>query len=181
MIDSILTWWHGVPVQWGPVAGYVSLIIIIVTTVRKAILRRRVVALGPGKELREALVKARTRLNDINTSPRRSSWFLKDERNETGRTVRDFVGQVHDKKLRKFVTEVADAWEKAFAEAPPERPAYSGVLKDGVSTAAPQQAADNAEDMERFQRQADAVKLGLESLNLALGRLDTLEKRIRGR
>lgn len=181
VIDSILTWWHGIPVQWGPVAGYVSLIILMVTGVRKMILRRRVVALGPGKELREALVRARTRLNDIKASPRRSSWFLKDERNETGQTVLDFAGQVHDKKLRKSVTEVANAWESAFTVAPPERPAYSGVMKDGASTAAPQQAADAAEDNERFQRQADAVKRGLESLNLALGRLDTLEKRVRGR
>jgi hypothetical protein len=164
------------------VAGYLSLFILMINGIRKWFIRRRIVAIGPVKDVREALVKTRTRLNDIKADPRRSPWFLKEERNETDAAISDLVGQVHDAKLSRYLREVADAWKGAFASAPPPRGGDYGVTVPGpVDPIALRQAAEASEDAECFQRQADAVKFGLKSLGLALARLDALEKKTRGR
>lgn len=82
-------------------------------------MRRHKLALGAADdELREALITARTRFEDIVTEGRRAAWFSAEERRETGRRIQDLAGRRADQVLRDELARVVKAWDDAVVVAP---------------------------------------------------------------
>ncbi|MFJ6895652.1 hypothetical protein [Streptomyces hokutonensis] len=129
-------------------------------------------------ELREALITARTRFEDIVAAGRRADWFTAEERRETGRTIEDLIGRRTDQTLREHLTEVAQAWDQAFAHAP----GAAGPMfrwSDHVTT--PQEREESARVQTQFGKEADVARTGLQHIKAALTRLDELERKTHGR
>ncbi|MFI5880194.1 hypothetical protein [Streptomyces sp. NPDC051554] len=140
---------------------------------------RNKLALGPAdNELRQALAAARSRFEDVIAQGRRADWFRTDERRETGRTVEDLVGRRTDQILRNELTEVANAWKQTAANAPrPSRPQIRSM--NHVTT--PQERAESEHVRERFGKETEEARKGLEHIKAALTRLDELERKTHGR
>jgi hypothetical protein len=135
-------------------------------------LRRR--AMGPAKELREALVGSRTTFNEIGSmGGRDKSYFLDREKKMTGQNLLDLVNQLEDVELTSYLDQAGKAWDQAAALAPPKR---GGGLVN--LSAPPSDALRKAEEARAglYAEQTDRADEGIKACNDALGRLNALER-----
>ncbi|WP_055491025.1 hypothetical protein [Streptomyces sp. TP-A0356] len=176
MTLAAASWWTDWP-KFLP--GWLAFAWTLGTGARKVWLRSHKVALGAAdNELREALKTARTLFEDITSQGRRTvDWFQAAERRETSRTIRDLADRRKDRILCQELKAVADAWDKAFAVAPPMR------VSDWFPNAnlSPQVRQERESDQQRFAEQVSFTQTGLDHLTAALGRLNELERRTLGR
>jgi hypothetical protein len=128
--------------------------------------------------VRTQLTAMRTLFTDITAEGRRTDWFLDSQRQESGRQLRDLVERLGDHKLKRSMTEVADAWDKAFALAPATRGPMVRWTDDVIT---PQERARSAADQKRFGEQSEVAHEALEQVKSALSRLNALERRTTGR
>ncbi|MEV6542302.1 hypothetical protein [Streptomyces sp. NPDC051665] len=147
--------------------------------IRRVFDRRARLALGAAPDdVREALITARTRFEDIVTEGRRANWFTAEERRETARAIRDLMGRGTDQTLREHLTRVVDAWDEAFALAPG---AAGPMAQWGLQPISPQEREESARVQTQFGKEADVSRTALEDIASALTRLDELEQRTHGR
>lgn len=146
---------------------------------RKLWLRRHKVALGAADDaLREALIVTRKRFEDITSNGGRTvDWFQEDERRETARTIRDLAERRKDRILVRELTAVAEAWDKAFAPAPPQRMSHWFPN----SHLDPKVRQEQESDQQRSAEQIASAHNGLDHLKAAVDRLNKLERRNIGR
>jgi hypothetical protein len=136
-------------------------------------------ALGAAPDdLREALITARTRFEDVVAQGRRADWFMAEERRETGRKVEDLIGRRTDQTLRQHLTQVAQAWDQAFAHAPG---AAGPMVRWSNHVPTPQEREESGRVQMRFGKASDVARTGLEHIKAALTRLDEPERRAHGR
>lgn len=87
------------------------------TNKRREDLRRR--AMGPSKDVRETVGRARTLFIEvISLGGKDRSYFLAEDRKIIGREIRDLIGQVDDDELRDLFVQIATAWDYAAANSP---------------------------------------------------------------
>lgn len=168
-------WWD----DWPKLAGWAAFAVTIIAAGWRSWVRRRKVALGAADgDLREALVIARTRFEDITTpGGQRADWFTAEERRETDRRIEDLTERRSDPALRAALEGVVGAWRSSFGEAPPWRN-RSGYL-DHQPT--PQEREQQQADQQRFARQIEFAHAGLDHVKTALARLNELERKTLGR
>ncbi|MEV0483757.1 hypothetical protein AB0I69_24510 [Streptomyces sp. NPDC050508] len=146
---------------------------------RKVWLRRHHVALGAADDvLREALTITRTLFEDITSNGHQTvDWFEDEGRRETSRTLRDLAERRKDRILCRELRAVADAWDKAFAVAPPMRMSdwFPGI------EVTPELRQERESDQRRFAEQVASAHTGLDHLKAALTQLNRLERRNIGR
>ncbi|MGX1763339.1 hypothetical protein ACWIG5_41695, partial [Streptomyces lydicus] len=114
------------------------------TLLYKAWTRRHMVALGPdGMAVREALTTARSLFGEIiDERGCDASWFLAEERRDTGQRLKDLSQRRDDPELRQAMVRVAQAWGDASGSA---QSLYLSWLADSYLTAGEvEQAADVA-------------------------------------
>lgn len=168
-------WWSDWP-KFLP--GYLAFGATVYTQGQAIIVRRHRRRLGPADAaVREHLTTTRSLLEDIIHQGRLSNWYLADERRETARKLRDLAERRADARLTSSLTAIADAWDKAFASAPP--PSIYFGWAGNVPT--PQELAKEAEEQAQYERQAEAAREGLEQVKTAFDRLNDLEHRTTGR
>ncbi|MFF0243538.1 hypothetical protein [Streptosporangium sandarakinum] len=163
--------------QWGQVPGYLAFTVVCWQGIRKWWNRRRVVALGPQKEVREALAAAKVLFADITTEPKRTDWFKSQERRYTAEQLRDVADQVGDRSIREHLLAAAQSWEAAAASAPEDMP-YVTFL-DAPPTAL--ELAREAEDKALYEVQVNHARVGVEVVREAIRRMNDIERKTRGR
>ncbi|MGW5136195.1 hypothetical protein [Streptomyces sp. NPDC004135] len=170
------SWWHDWP-KFLP--GWLAFLATIGTVLYKAWTRRHVVALGPDDvAVREALTTARRLFEEIiDERGVDATWFLAEERRDTGQRLRDLSQRRDDPELRGAMTGVAQAWSDSSASAPPSRVlmAYADVSES------PQERRRRQKYAQARARQVNYAREGIEGVETALRRLNKLERKIFGR
>ncbi|TMR88118.1 hypothetical protein [Nonomuraea basaltis] len=190
LLEDLASWWNGLDwsqAQWGPIPAWLGLLFTfitlttgLVTWVAKRRTRRLRRAMGPADDLRDALKTIRRLFQDIAAEPRRSPWFIDEQRREAGQRLRDEAERLDDAKLQKHVRSAADAWDAAFAAAPPsEGPFIAYAGSDTIISARSDQ--QRAADGPRFAMQSEQAHAGLSAVGAALERLNRLERKVVGR
>ncbi|MFJ8139202.1 hypothetical protein [Streptomyces sp. NPDC096013] len=176
LLSAADPWWADWP-KFLP--GWLAFAWTLSVGARKVWLRSHKVALGAADDvLREALITTRKRFEDITSNGGRTvDWFQEDERGETARTIRDLAERRKDRILCRELRAVAQAWDKAFAPAPPMR--MSDWFPDAHHD--PQVRQEQESDQRRFGEQVTSAHTGLGHLKAALDQLNKLERRNIGR
>ncbi len=161
------------------VPGWLAFVITVGTLIHKWWTRRHKVALGPDDDaVREALTTARSLFKDIIAkSGFTTNWFEDEVRRDTGQRLKDLARRRDDKKLRIAMTDVAESWDRAFANSPPPR----FTISSPVRPQDPSARKTRVEDSETRGRQVETATEGLAHIERALIRLDKLERRTFGR
>jgi hypothetical protein len=170
------SWWGDWP-KFLP--GWLAFMATLGTLLYKAWTRRYVVALGPdGMAVREALTTARSLFGEIiDERGCDASWFLAEERRDTGQRLKDLSQRRDDPELRQAMVSVAQAWGDASGSAPPSRVmmAYADMPET------PQEQRRRQRYAAARARQVDVAREGIERVETALKRLNKLERKIFGR
>ncbi|WP_369263215.1 hypothetical protein [Streptomyces sp. R35] len=93
------------------------------------------------------------------------------------RTAKLALGAAAD-ELREHLTEVAQAWDQAFAYAPG---AVGPMVRWSDHVFTPQEREESARVQTQFGKEADVARSGLQHIKVALVRLDELERKTHGR
>ncbi|MEV6759529.1 hypothetical protein AB0N16_02550 [Streptomyces sp. NPDC051105] len=103
--------------------GWLAFVVTVGAGIRKVWTRFHRVALGADHDkLREQLASMRGLFEEITTQGGlTSSWFLDKDRREVARGLRDLSERRTDKLLKNALSKIAEAWDEAFAVAPPDR------------------------------------------------------------
>ncbi|TGB03200.1 hypothetical protein [Streptomyces sp. MZ04] len=159
--------------------GWLAFLATAGTWIYKAWVRRHHVALGADPvALRAAVEAARTHFEDITSAGgKRADWFQDEERRDTDRTIEDLRERLSDERLRTGLTGVIAAWRVAFGHAPPRR-ILGGYIEDYLTARDRKEAQ---EDQERYDLQIQAAQAGLSDAQLAVRRLNELERKTIGR
>lgn len=138
---------------------------------REASERGVIRARGPSDEIRNAVVSFRKFFTSVVSTGRvsRDRFY---EQKEAGQNLRDLAGRVEDPDLRTAMEEISNAWDYAFASAPPKR----GKVLNLNQAPSPGDRAEQAADVKRSDRQVQHAEIALESCKVALERLNALEK-----
>ncbi|WP_406448963.1 hypothetical protein OH768_00890 [Streptomyces sp. NBC_01622] len=161
--------------------GWLAFVVTLITGIRKSLNRFHRKALGADDDkLREQLTSTRGLFEEITTrGGLTSSWFLDAERRETARRLRELAERRDDKRLKAALSKVADAWDWAFAAAPPDR--WWQSIDLGGHPTTPEERAEEAADQKRCGQQVEVARSGLEEVATARDRLNKLERRNIGR
>ncbi|WP_028804388.1 hypothetical protein [Streptomyces sp. 142MFCol3.1] len=173
------SWWADWP-KFAP--GWLAFLVTTGTLVRKTWTRRRQLALGPeAQELRTQLTEFRALLEEVTSGNCRTDWFLHDERREAARALRDSAERRDDETLKLAMTRMADAWDEIFALAPAPRAKVRFVgdpVREGVRR---EYALGASSDLERLQKMTDVAHTALIDVEIAVERLNALERSTHGR
>ncbi|WP_182880471.1 hypothetical protein [Microbispora sp. H10949] len=190
VFGGLIAWWNTIDwskAEWGPVPAWLGLTLTLITVFGSLIawwwrrkVRRVRRAMGPAQDLRAALHTTRLALQDIVVEPRRSPWFIDEDRRETAQTLRDLAGRLDDRKLRAQLTKASGAWDAAFASAP-GADGFWAMYEGDAEPVTPRTAVDRAQDGPRFEKQGEHARAGLDAVEDALTRLNQLERKTVGR
>jgi hypothetical protein len=135
--------------------------------------RNRHRVLGNADEARSAIGAARRRFEEVIAhGGETSSYFTRDENNQTGQLLKDAADRTDDASLGTLLIEAAEAWDNAWGHAPPPRGAR--VIVGGERT--PGQRKIDAERAEGTNREVECGRRGLEKCEQAMARLNELDR-----
>ena len=124
--------------------------------------------------LRERLRQLASLLDEVLAQGGRvTAWFLSADRKRIAEQVREQAARVGDGELRAHAQAAADAWDSAFAYAPPERGlrVYSPNQPDAYKEADRGRGA-------RMERVCGAAEAGKAAARRAVERLTELERQL---
>ncbi|MFJ8595506.1 hypothetical protein [Streptomyces sp. NPDC093598] len=170
------SWWDDWP-KFLP--GWLAFLATVGTWAHKAWTRRHKVALGPDDEaVRLALTTARGLFREIiDQRGFEVTWYLAEERRDAGQRLKDLSRRRDDPQLVEAMTLVAQAWADAAAGAPPSRI----MMTYGDEPQTPRELRRRRKHDEARERQVDSARVGIERVETALERLNTLERKAFGR
>ncbi|MEV0203722.1 hypothetical protein AB0H97_00825 [Streptomyces sp. NPDC050788] len=171
------SWWADWP-KFAP--GWLALLVTLGTLTRKTWTVRQNIALGPeASELRTQLVQFRALLEEVGT--KHTDWFLHEDRREVARFLRDSADRRDDETLKLAVTRVADAWDEIFALAPAPRMRVRFLGGVEETRYRREDALRAAADLDQFHKMTAVAQTALIDVQIAIGRLNELERRTHGR
>lgn len=170
------SWWDDWP-KFLP--GRLAFLATVGAWAHKAWTRRHKVALGPDDEaVRLALTTARGLFREIvDQRGFEVTWYLAEERRDTGQRLKDLSYRRDDPHLKEAMTRVAQAWDDAAASAPPSRI----MMAYADEPEAPREQRRRRKHDEARERQVHSARAGIEQVEAALERLNTLERKAFGR
>ncbi|MCX4616056.1 MULTISPECIES: hypothetical protein [Streptomyces] len=160
--------------------GWLAFLVTMVTLIRKTWTVRQNLALGPeASSLRTQLIQFRALLEEVST--KYTDWFLHEDRREVARALRDSAERRDDETLQLAMTRVADAWDELFALAPAPRVRSPWVGGAEETRHRREDALGAASDLDQFHKMTEVARSAMVDVEIAIGRLNELERRTHGR